>query len=74
VGKLNKPDRSFSVSLERLAGLLRTEIKLKDKNTQILSDSSTVGSLNNSIMRIAKLLRTQTQATQPAKKRSWKVD
>lgn len=74
MGKLNKPDRSFSVSLERLAGLLRTEIKLKDKNTQILSDSSTVGSLNNSIMRIAKLLRTQTQATQPAKKRSWKVD
>lgn len=73
--KSNKPekDRSFSVSLERIAQLLRSEVKLKDRETKVLPGSS-AGSLNNTIMQVAKMLRTEVKAHPPVEKRSWSVE
>jgi hypothetical protein len=68
-----KQDRSFVVSLERLAGLLRAEIKLKDKKTTVLPPSPLAGSLSNTVMRVAKLLHTQIKTSRPLKERSWKT-
>jgi len=65
-----KPTRSFSVALAQMAHILRSEVKLKDKNTTRLS-STNPGSLNNLIMQVAKLLRTQLHTPAP-RKRSWK--
>ncbi|MBS0603662.1 MAG: hypothetical protein JSS60_01350 [Verrucomicrobia bacterium] len=65
-------ERSFTVALEQMAQFLRTEVKLKDRNTKVLSSSANPTSFNNSIEQIAKLLRTQIQSQKTPKKRSWK--
>ena len=64
-------DRSFTVALEQMAQLLRTEIKLKDRQTKVLTPSS-LPSLHNFIEQIAVMLRTQIHSKKTPKKRSWK--
>ena len=69
----SKKERSFSVSLEHLAQMLRAEVKLKDRETKVLPTSSSPGSLNNTIMQVAKMLRTQVKGEDASAKRSWNV-
>jgi hypothetical protein len=69
---LQPPEKSFSVAFEQMAQLLRTEVKMKDRQTKILSSSSLSPSFNHSLKQIAKLLRTEAQAVKTPKKRSWK--
>jgi hypothetical protein len=66
-------EKSFTAALEQVALLLRTELKLKDRDTKVLKESSAPASFNKSIVQIAKLLRTQVRAGKSIKKRSWKV-
>jgi hypothetical protein len=66
------PEKSFSVAFEQMAKLLRTEVKMKDRMTKVLSSSSLPSSFQNALKQIAKLLRTKTHAMKPLKKRSWK--
>ena len=66
-------EKSFSVALEQIAQLLRTEVKLKDRDTKVLSSSSMPHSFNIAIGQIAKLLRTQVHVAKPTKTRSWKA-
>jgi hypothetical protein len=66
------PEKSFSVAFEQMAKFLRTEIKMKDRSTKILSSNALSISFNNSLKRIAKLLRTQVHTLKTPKKRSWK--
>ncbi|GEM_PF-3948578 len=54
-------ERSFTVALEQVAQLLRTEIKLKDRQTKIIPSSS-LPSLHNFIEQVALMLRTQVQS------------
>ncbi len=63
--------KSFVVALEQMAQLLRSEVKLKDRKTQILSASSPSGSLNIAIIKIARLLRNQVHSLKVHPKRSW---
>lgn len=64
-------NRSFTVALEQMAQLLRTEIKLKDRHTKVLAPSS-LPSLHNFVEQVAVMLRTQVQSKKKPKKRSWK--
>ena len=68
----SKPEKSFSVAIKQMAQLLRTEVKLKERGTRVLSSSSLHVLFKNSLERIAKLLRSQIHSTQSPKKRSWK--
>ncbi len=61
-------ERSFTVALEQMAHLLRSEVKLKDRATKAPS----VSSLDVAIKQIAKLLRHQIRSIDPAKIRAWK--
>ncbi len=62
-------EKSFSVAFEQMAKLLRSEIKLKERATKVLSSNSLPASFINSFKQIAKLLRSEVH---PPKKRSWK--
>lgn len=65
--------KSFAAAIEQMAKLLRSEIKLKDRQPQVLSSSAMPGSLTNSILQVAKLLKNQIRQTTPLKKRSWNM-
>ncbi len=64
-------EKSFSVALEQVAQLLRTEVKLKDRKTKVLSSSSLSTSLQNLVGQVAKLIRTEIHDAESSKKRSW---
>ena len=66
----SSPERSFHVALEQMATILRKEVKLKDRKTQVLSPSSP--SLNNFVEQVALILRQQARKVKPNQKRSWK--
>ncbi len=66
-------DKSFPVALAQMAELLRTEVKLKERDTKVLSSSSMPHSFNIAIVKIARLLRTQARAVDSGKKHSWKA-
>jgi hypothetical protein len=66
------PERSFSVAFEQMAKLLRSEVKLKDRSTKILSSHSLPISFSNSFKQIARLLRSEIHPSKPPKKRIWK--
>jgi hypothetical protein len=69
----SKPsEKSFSVAFEQMAKFLRTEVKLKDRSTRILSSDSLPASFNNSLKQIARMLRLAAHMAKPLKKRSWK--
>jgi hypothetical protein len=63
------PNKSFSVAFEQMAKLLRSEIKMKDRSTQVLSSNPLPTSFANAFKQIAKLLRSEVRSS---KKRSWK--
>jgi hypothetical protein len=60
--------KSFSVAFEQMAQLLRSEVKMKDRATKVLSSNALSVSFTNSFKQIAKLLRSEAR---PSKKRSW---
>ena len=60
-------DRSFTVALAQVAQLLRTEVKLKDRQTKVIPSSS-LPSLHNFVEQVAVMLRTEVQS----KKHTWK--
>lgn len=60
-------ERSFTVALEQVAQLLRTELKLKDRQTKMIPSSS-LPSLHNFVEQVAVILRTEVQS----KKHTWK--
>lgn len=68
----SKPEKSFSVAIEQMAQLLRSEVKLKERGTRVLCSSSLHVSFKNSLERIAKLLRSQVHSAQSPKKPTWK--
>lgn len=68
--KQSSTEKSFSTAIEQMAQFLRAQVKLKDRSTKALAPS--VGSFENSIERIAKLLRSQIHRIKTLKKRSWK--
>ena len=55
------PEKSFLVALEQMASLLRKEVKLKERKTQVLSTSSLSPSLSNFVKQVAVILRKQVQ-------------
>ncbi len=77
MNRKHNPEKSFTVALEQIAKLLRSEIKaneekLKKRKAKILSKSPPKGSLSNTVEQIAKLLRTTvTSCSKPLKKRTW---
>lgn len=66
-------DKSFPAAIEQMAELLRTEVKLKERDTKVLSSSSMPHSFNIAIVKVARLLRTQARAVDSTKKHSWKA-
>jgi hypothetical protein len=62
------PEKSFLVALEQMASLLRKEVKLKERKTQVLSPSSLSPSLSNFIAQVAVILRKQVQRNSIVKK------
>jgi hypothetical protein len=64
------PEKSFTVAFEQMAQLLRSEVKMKDRETKVLSSSSLPPSFTNAFQQFAKLLRSK--ASKPIKKRVWK--
>ena len=71
--KKSNPGKSFTVAIEQMAQLLRSEVKAQEqKLNATLQKTAPTGSLSNTVEQIAKLLRTQiTPAPQSTKKRSW---
>jgi len=70
--KIGKPTKSFSAAFGQMAQLLRSEVKMKERATKVISPHSLPASFRNSIAQIAKLLRSEIQVSKPLKKRSWK--
>jgi hypothetical protein len=62
------PEKSFLVALEQMASLLRKEVKLKERKTQVLSPSSLSPSLSNFVSQVAVILRKQVQRNSIVKK------
>jgi hypothetical protein len=62
------PEKSFLVALEQMASMLRKEVKLKERKTQVLSASSLSPSLSNFISQVAVILRKQVQRNTIVKK------
>ena len=67
----NLPEKSFSVAFEQMAKLLRTEVKLKERSTKVLSAKSLSASFTNVFKQITQLLRAELE--KPVKKRVWKT-
>lgn len=66
------PEKSFSAAIEQMAKLLRSQVKLKERMTKVLTSSPLSVSFKNSFEQIAKLIRTEIHSVRPFKKRSWK--
>lgn len=64
-------DKSLSVAVEQIAQLLRSEVKLNERKTQVLSASSLSASLKNVVGQVAKILRTQITVKKTTKRRAW---
>ena len=65
--------KSFAAALAEMAHFLRTKTKLKERQTTVLSSSSTKPSFNIAIVKIAKLLRSQVHKAHPLSQRTWKA-
>ncbi len=66
--------KSFSVALEQLAMLLRTEVKRTWSATltpELIESSTPVHTMLNSIEQVAKLLRSQVRSAK-GKKHTWR--
>ena len=66
------PEKSFTVAIEQMAQLLRSQVKLKDRSTKIVKTSALPKSFKNAFEQIAQLLRKEVRTLKEPKKRSWK--
>jgi hypothetical protein len=69
--KKDLPQKSFSVAFDQMAKFLRTEVKLKDRSTKVLSAKSLSVSFHDIFKQIARMLRAEID--KPVKKRVWKT-
>lgn len=66
------PEKSFFVAFEQMAQLLRSEVKMQDRSTKVLSSHALSTSFSNAFKQIAKLLRAAIHASKSPKRRIWK--